>query len=175
MTRDCGTCNLCCTVMGVEELKKPNYVPCSFMGECGGCKIYGQHPPTCKTWTCAWLWDEFDLFPEHMRPDKIGIVPSMEIVGGETGLPHVWLVIKRDEARPKDDWRKNDELVRLIRKLSMKMYVLVGSRTTESLFQNGEEKVFTPEERKVLSFGGTIQVGDLTVMNAPEPEWLRNV
>lgn len=52
--RKCGTCNACCTVVGVNELGKPCNFRCEFQTK-RGCWIYGKHPESCRTYKCIWL------------------------------------------------------------------------------------------------------------------------
>lgn len=65
--RKCGPCTLCCTLAGVEALKKPPGERCRFQGK--GCEIYGNRPGACASFVCAWLIGNFD---ERYRPDKVG-------------------------------------------------------------------------------------------------------
>lgn len=68
--RSCGDCSECCEAVGVEELNKPNNEHCQH--QCAaGCAIYGEHPPSCRTFRCFWLSGDFGV--EH-RPDKSRLV-----------------------------------------------------------------------------------------------------
>jgi hypothetical protein len=67
--RPCGDCRACCTVLGVEELRKPNYTPCRH--ECSqGCAIYQDRPSSCRVFNCWWKIGMVD----GKRPDKSGII-----------------------------------------------------------------------------------------------------
>lgn len=72
--RECGTCTLCCKLLGVEEYKKPAGQWC---GKCdrsgGGCKIQDrpERPRSCAEFNCLWLQGGL---PEALRPDKTGVV-----------------------------------------------------------------------------------------------------
>lgn len=76
MFRDCGECTACCTWMIGEAYgnKFGNGISCKFLKECG-CGIYEDRPQVCKGYQCAWSQS---LFPEEMRPDKCGIIVSVE-------------------------------------------------------------------------------------------------
>lgn len=68
--RDCGECNLCCTLVGVKSLGKLPGKSC--IHQCAsGCGIYGKHPHDCKEWSCVWRVGELDT---KDRPDKLGAI-----------------------------------------------------------------------------------------------------
>ncbi len=85
--RGCGECEECCSVIAVNELRKPYHTRCEHQTGMG-CAIYGSHPSECRDYACAWLTG---ALPEEMRPDKIGI-----LIDGEGG--DEWAVIQ--ECRP---------------------------------------------------------------------------
>lgn len=72
MTRKCGDCSVCCTVLGVPELKKEAGEACS---NCKpgwkACKIYKDRPESCSSFECMWLEGHF---ANADKPDKIGVV-----------------------------------------------------------------------------------------------------
>jgi hypothetical protein len=76
MTRECGTCTACCTVMAVKELKKPGYQTCQHACA-AGCAIYNHKPPSCTGWKCLWL-DGTIGGDERRRPDQVGVVFSRQ-------------------------------------------------------------------------------------------------
>jgi len=76
--RSCGTCSLCCTVMGVEELKKPRDHRCEFLNVLGRCSCYATRPQSCADFECLWLQG---LWPEKLRPDRSRAVPSTNAAG----------------------------------------------------------------------------------------------
>ena len=71
MSRECGDCQLCCEVFGVEELNKGPLVKCKHQSDTG-CVIHPTRPPECRNYQCLWKSDE--SIPEAQRPDKIGVV-----------------------------------------------------------------------------------------------------
>lgn len=75
MSRECGDCSACCTVLGVIEIDKSAFDPCCHLGSEGiGCGVYGNRPDSCATYECLWL---SGLLPKETdRPDKIGVVFS---------------------------------------------------------------------------------------------------
>jgi hypothetical protein len=70
MSRECGDCTLCCTLLGVQDIDKPAQTKCEH--ECdSGCGIYETRPYSCKRFDCLWLKR---LLPVWARPDKINVV-----------------------------------------------------------------------------------------------------
>ncbi len=79
-SRTCGTCTACCTIVGVVELNKPNYTPCSH--ECkAGCAIYSTRPVSCRVWSCNWLYGREPGGDERRRPDQLGLMFTHEDIG----------------------------------------------------------------------------------------------
>lgn len=65
--RTCGTCNLCCTLQGVQEIRKPINVKCTHLNIQGRCGIYSSRPESCRAYQCLWLRGHM---PEEMKPVK---------------------------------------------------------------------------------------------------------
>lgn len=76
--RPCGDCTGCCIGQLAGEIygrKMWPGKPCDFL-ICGKCTIYEDRPVSpCQKFQCAWSQH---LFDEDMRPDKIGIMVSVE-------------------------------------------------------------------------------------------------
>lgn len=74
--RDCDSCTACCTWLKGESYgwEFGGGKSCKFLGD-GGCGIYDIRPDTCKRYFCAWAQELFDY---DMRPDKCGILASVE-------------------------------------------------------------------------------------------------
>jgi hypothetical protein len=53
--RACGTCTLCCKVIGVAELDKQPGTWCPHCVRGKGCGIYAQRPVSCRTFFCLWM------------------------------------------------------------------------------------------------------------------------
>ena len=94
--RECGDCDLCCTVAGVPGCTVAGE-RCQFLksgtvtlikpviGEGGvdfkttyhpkkGCSIYDKRPRMCRTWFCGW---RLGIGDDDDRPDKTGIIPDL--------------------------------------------------------------------------------------------------
>ncbi len=83
MSRQCGNCQACCTVLPIKQLNKPAGTPCPKL--CAeGCSIHATRPQVCRGWNCSWLDGELGL---DDRPDKSGAVVwtvAMPTVIGDT-------------------------------------------------------------------------------------------
>lgn len=68
--RACGSCSLCCKVMGVPEVKS-RHDWCPHVDKGKGCKIYDARPDRCREFSCLWLTqsylDEARWFPLTSR------------------------------------------------------------------------------------------------------------
>lgn len=66
--RPCGECNVCCTVLGVESIDKPEQQACTH-ATLNGCTIYATRPPECAAFRCYW---KLGILPVELRPDIVG-------------------------------------------------------------------------------------------------------
>ena len=91
--KTCGSCTLCCKVVGVAELKKPGDVWCGHCNKAKGCKIYDTRPQECRTFYCLFLLGAD--FPELWRPSKSKLVIYGQgndvVVHVDPGAPGAWL------------------------------------------------------------------------------------
>lgn len=71
--KTCGECDVCCRVLEVRELNKPEYTDCVHRKKGGGCGIWTDpsRPHVCGAWNCAFL---YGWIPDHLRPDKCGVM-----------------------------------------------------------------------------------------------------
>ena len=78
--RDCGDCTVCCTwpTINKPEIQKVSGATCKHCTT-GGCAIYETRFPVCKGFYCAWR--TVDIFDEDWRPDKSGVLASVETEG----------------------------------------------------------------------------------------------
>jgi Fe-S-cluster containining protein len=86
MKRACDGCTACCTVMDVEDIKKPSGVKCAHCVTGQGCSIYDVRPEACKIFYCLWL--EEDEIADG-RPDQIGVV--YDYVPPVSGTPEAFI------------------------------------------------------------------------------------
>ncbi len=53
--RSCGSCALCCKLIGCIELNKPMGQWCPHCLKSSGCSIYDTRPNECRSFNCEWL------------------------------------------------------------------------------------------------------------------------
>ncbi|MDR7231682.1 hypothetical protein J2X45_002782 [Caulobacter sp. BE264] len=71
--KSCGSCGLCCKVLAIDALEKPQGAWCGhFRKGGGGCGFYEHRPTACRAFTCLWLTQ--DRLGDEWRPDKAGFV-----------------------------------------------------------------------------------------------------
>lgn len=93
-TRNCGSCTLCCKVLGIAALEKPLGRWCPHCRPGKGCGIYETRPQECRTFHCLWLTESF-LGPEW-KPDRAKFVLYLEhggarlVVQADPGAPANW-------------------------------------------------------------------------------------
>lgn len=73
--RSCGTCTLCCRVLEIRALDKPAGILCRH-NTGTGCGIYPERPEACARWHC--LWRRIDALPDALRPDRSGVMFSLD-------------------------------------------------------------------------------------------------
>ena len=124
--RSCGSCTMCCKVMGITELQKPVGKWCAHCDIGVGCRIYGTRPSECRTFNCLWLVDA--RFGDHWKPDKSKIV----LTAGNDGNS---IEIRCDPGSP-TSWR-NKQYHEEIRSIAAagawsdgSVYVIVGTQLT---------------------------------------------
>jgi hypothetical protein len=90
--RDCGTCTMCCKVLGIPELKKPRGDWCEHCDIGKGCKIYDQRPKVCRGFNCVYILDPD--FPEEWKPNNSRMVVVREnsaiTVHVDPNMPSIW-------------------------------------------------------------------------------------
>lgn len=82
--RSCGECDLCCTVLRVDELGKLGGRCCEHQRGGGkGCGIYENRPNICRSYRCLWLKGGLEASD---RPDQIGAVIDLCVGEGPAYL-----------------------------------------------------------------------------------------
>ncbi len=93
--RSCENCTLCCKVMRIYELNKPNGVWCSHCKPSVGCTIYDNKPHSCSVFYCGYLSSsELD---EKWKPAHSRLVISVDSDNKK-------IVVNVDQQRP-DAWK----------------------------------------------------------------------
>lgn len=93
--RTCGTCTLCCKLLGITEIDKPRGEWCANCEVGRGCLIYEHRPSECRDFYCAYLTSAG--IGEQWFPGRSKMVVAPEL-DGERVVIHV------DPARP-TAWR----------------------------------------------------------------------
>ena len=148
MTRECGTCTLCCKVMAVATLSKPRGVWCDHALPGRGCGIYDTRPQDCRTFVCLWLRDE-SLGPDW-KPEKSKMVLAHEEATGH-------MLVYLDPSTPRA-WQRAPYMKRLTAlmqaglPLGRLVFIMTGERTG----------VLLPDERNEgrLEDLGRLEAGD---------------
>jgi hypothetical protein len=82
--RACSGCTLCCSVLGIVELKKPVFKICKYSVIGKGCKIYDMKPATCSGFLCTYRTSA--SVPEYWHPKICGMVLHSETAGQNSML-----------------------------------------------------------------------------------------
>ncbi len=93
--RSCQSCTMCCGVLGIKEIAKPERTACPNCLTGGGCGIYDARPEVCREFYCGYL--ALPFVHERWFPAECGmmIFPASE---------DRRLAIHVDPARP-DAWK----------------------------------------------------------------------
>lgn len=69
MTRQCGSCSLCCRLLDIPEFNAPPGTWCRHCKPGVGCRIHPDRPENCRTYECAWLMGKAtdDWFPAKCK------------------------------------------------------------------------------------------------------------
>ena len=68
----CGDCTLCCDVLPIGEIEKPESVLCGHCILKKGCNIYKDRPEACKNFDCMYI--ESDDMKIELRPDNCNVI-----------------------------------------------------------------------------------------------------
>lgn len=100
--RSCGTCTVCCQALEIAALAKPAGILCRH-NTGAGCGIYPTRPSACATWNCLWL--KIPALPDALRPDRSGVLFSLDPrspeAGGSEGACIVGRVVDRERRGPR--------------------------------------------------------------------------
>src|SRR5690242_11729463 len=77
--RNCDGCTLCCKVLAIEELNKPQGTWCVHCERTSGCRIYQDRPDPCRNFRCLFLLAP--QMPEAWRPKNAHFVIVTESTG----------------------------------------------------------------------------------------------
>src|SRR5215510_7343402 len=128
--RSCGACSLCCKLLPIRELEKPENQWCVHCrpGN-GGCGIYAERPASCRGFACDWLVNP------HLGDEWVPTRAKMFVHYNYDPLGTMGLYVVVDPARP-DSWRREPYFSQLkgralhqLRTGKMRLYVTVGRQS----------------------------------------------
>jgi hypothetical protein len=99
--RSCGECTLCCKLMSIPELHKPEASWCAHCKPGQGCSIYQERPGSCRDFACKWLLDRHLSDIWYPRRSKI----VLHEILNEFGSPPVLMKVLVDRTYP-TAWRQ---------------------------------------------------------------------
>jgi hypothetical protein len=127
--KSCGSCTVCCTVMGVPELKKRPWQQCPHVVAGQGCGIYAERPIGCRQFICGWLLDP-NMGPD-LKPENCHVVFSQQ---------NEQNIIATCDADHPDAWRAPNVLEFLHR-----LAVSIGPNRKVILMERGRTWFATPD------------------------------
>jgi hypothetical protein len=166
--RSCGTCTMCCWLLRIEELAKPEHTLCRHCEAGAGCTIYDARPEACREFYCGWR--ALPFAGAHWFPPDCGMM--IYPMAAEKRL-----AVHVDPARP-DAWRAEPfhadlrQWAVVAERMGMQLTVAVGRRIIAilphedvdlGLFEDDDQVVYDREvvdgrtalrARKVSSAGG---------------------
>lgn len=90
--RQCGTCTLCCKLLGIKEIDKPDWAWCVHCTPGRGCGIYETRPAPCRKFFCGYR-QSIDI-GEHWFPARSRMVLRAQGIGilcyVDPGYPNAW-------------------------------------------------------------------------------------
>ena len=95
--RGCGSCTLCCKVLGVTAVDKPQHVWCRHCTVGEGCAIHAERPQMCRDFYCMYVMNGSGL-GEHWLPAR-----SHMVLCSVPSVPRIEVHV--DDSVP-DAWRK---------------------------------------------------------------------
>ena len=99
--RSCGNCSLCCKLLSIPELEKPEATWCTHCKPGQGCSAYQQRPTSCRVFGCSWLIDGHIEDIWYPRRSKMVLHAVQNIYG----KPPVLLKVLVDRDFP-NAWQK---------------------------------------------------------------------
>lgn len=127
--RGCGPCTACCSVLAIEALGKPAGILCGH-NTGAACGIYAQRPDACARWHC--LWRRIDSLPDALRPDRSGVMFSMDSRPPVAGAPEGACIVGRAVAGVQtfDEGRVSEAFAMFVREGSLPVWRACGDAAT---------------------------------------------
>ena len=132
--KGCDGCTLCCELLPVPQLQKPESTLCGFCKVKEGCSIHKSRPPVCRSFDCVYIQkQDMDL---ELRPDNCRVM--FERV---TDNLYLALELPRDVG----SW-KEDRVLNFIKELNKKgISIIISSFTRtpkEFMLAEGDTKEY---------------------------------
>jgi hypothetical protein len=163
--RECGTCTMCCKVVGIRALQKPRNVWCSHCKPGTGCGTYDTRPAECREFFCGWI--QLSTLGPEWRPDRSKLVLAQEangsrfIVHCDSASPGAW---RREPFYSSfKTWIKRSEKVRL------EIIVMTGKRVT-LLAPEGEFDLGEGDDNTQMVFNYDANGRLVTAAMQPKPD-----
>lgn len=136
--RECGECVACCKILEIRapELQKSADTLCQYCTGVG-CGIYENRPEVCRTWYC--LWRRIPSMPDDLRPDKCGVVFSLDAHNPPRILFESIYIV----ARAVDD---SDALAKPAAASAVAMFIEQGALPVWISFK-GQKKMIYPDQQ----------------------------
>jgi hypothetical protein len=142
--RECGSCSLCCKVMGVPEVKA-DHAWCRHARPGKGCAIYQARPGVCRSFNCGWLVGED--FPDYWYPKYSKIVINSLT---ENGTAYIAFVV--DPAYP-TRWREEPYFSDIKKTAQYGLDGTMGSKFTTLVVLKDEKIPIIASERLLRAAG----------------------
>ncbi|MCO5157926.1 MAG: YkgJ family cysteine cluster protein [Aquamicrobium sp.] len=129
----CGTCTMCCKLLGISDLapRKPVNQWCRHCKPGNGCTIYEDRPRSCREFECLWLQSQTKPHPmgPELRPDK------SKVVIAPTSSPNVMTAFV-DPAQPLA-WREGGmkRILERLAKIDVRVVISLGISTRKTLIE----------------------------------------
>lgn len=141
--KECGHCTLCCSLLDVKELNKPEGIACEHLKKSGkaGCSLHGvspdPRPPICGLFRCVWLSDEEGRIASRFRPDRCGVILTENNTASKiNGVPTLNAICRSSE-----DFRR-EPAQDLIRQLVAQGFIVLVKESP-----GGREHSYAPTEQ----------------------------
>ena len=146
--RSCQGCTLCCKVLSIKELAKPQGEWCPHCDVGKGCKVYAARPSECGGFYCGYL--TWPMAGDHWLPAECKMVIVSELDGARIAI-HV------DPSRP-EAWRE-EPYYSEIKEWSccaaedmMQVVVCVGNRATVILPDRDVYLGAVADDERIVTF-----------------------
>ena len=119
--RSCGSCTVCCRILEIGALDKPAGILCRH-NTGTACGIYSERPEACARWYC--LWRKIGALPDALRPDRSGVVFSLESRPPIAAAPHESCVVGRavDGTQAFERWEVAEAFAMFVREGSLPVW-----------------------------------------------------